>query len=86
MSTPDQPSTTFPLELDLSGLKCPLPVLRTRKALHGLEPGAALVVTCTDPLAAIDIPHLIREQGDALEGQEIRDGVLRFVIRRRGKA
>ncbi|MCJ2080384.1 sulfurtransferase TusA family protein [Methylobacterium sp. J-090] len=71
-----------PVELDLSGLKCPLPVLRTRKALHGLPAGATLAVLSTDPLAAIDIPHLVRGEGDALLGQERRGGAIRFVIRR----
>ncbi len=53
--------------LDLTGLKCPLPVLRTRKALKTLVAGERLEVHCTDPLAAIDIPNLIRETGDRLE-------------------
>jgi tRNA 2-thiouridine synthesizing protein A len=53
--------------LDLTGLKCPLPVLRTRKALKALAPGEFLEVRCTDPLAAIDIPNLIRETGDRVE-------------------
>jgi tRNA 2-thiouridine synthesizing protein A len=53
--------------LDLSGLKCPLPALKTRKALKSLMPGDRLEVRCTDPLAAIDIPHLIGEMGDRLE-------------------
>lgn len=70
------------LDLDLTGLKCPLPVLRTRKALRGLVPGAQLVVTCTDPLAAIDIPNMVREEGDRLEAQEASGGSLRFRIRR----
>lgn len=52
--------------LDLTGLRCPLPVLRTRKALKALAPGEQLEVHCTDPLAAIDIPNLIRETGDRL--------------------
>lgn len=52
--------------LDLSGLKCPLPALKTRKALQRLGPGDRLVVTCTDPMAAIDIPHLLLETGDTL--------------------
>jgi len=52
--------------LDLSGLKCPLPALKTRKALQRLDPGDSLVVTCTDPMAAIDIPHLLQETGDTL--------------------
>jgi len=56
--------------LDLSGLKCPLPALRTRKALNALAPGDRLEVRCTDPLAAIDIPHLIGATGDRLEAIE----------------
>ncbi len=56
-----------PTILDLSSLKCPLPVLRTRKALKTLPPGEQLEVHCTDPLAAIDIPNLIRETGDRIE-------------------
>lgn len=75
---------TEALELDLSGLKCPLPALRTRKALKGLAPGARLNVICTDPMAAIDIPNLIRETGDALEEQGERDGKLYFDIRKAG--
>jgi tRNA 2-thiouridine synthesizing protein A len=53
-------------ELDLSGLKCPLPALKTRKALTRLNAGDRLAVTCTDPWSAIDIPNLLRETGDKL--------------------
>ena len=68
------------VELDLSGLKCPLPVLRTRKALRGLGAGRILVVTCTDPMAMIDIPNLVRQEGARLASAE-RDGDrLRFRI------
>ncbi len=66
--------------LDLSGLKCPLPALRTRKALKALASGARLSVICTDPMSAIDIPHLLRETGDALTGQHEVDGKLTFEI------
>jgi len=51
-------------KLDLMGLNCPLPVLKTRKALKALTPGDLLQVHCTDPLAVLDIPNLIRETGD----------------------
>jgi len=54
-------------KLDLSGLKCPLPALKTRKALKSLTPGDWLEVRCTDPLAVIDIPHLVGVMGDRLE-------------------
>ena len=54
-------------KLDLSGPKCPLPALKTRKALKSLAPGHRLEVRCTDPLAVIDIPHLVGAVGDRLE-------------------
>jgi len=68
--------------IDLRGLKCPLPALRARKALSKMPAGDVLVVECTDPLAELDIPNLVRETGDALEARS-RDGdVLVFRIRK----
>ena len=69
--------------LNLRGLKCPLPALRTRKALAGLAAGDLLVVECTDPLAAIDIPNLLNQTGDALEKTNRVKKVLTFHIRKR---
>jgi tRNA 2-thiouridine synthesizing protein A len=68
--------------LNLRGLKCPLPALKTRKALSGVEPGSVIVIECTDPLAAIDIPNLLNETRDVLEAQTERDGALVFRIRK----
>ena len=70
------------IPLNLRGLKCPLPALKTRKALQGVAPGGVLVVTCTDPLAAIDIPNLVNETRNALEHQAAEDGTLVFRIRK----
>jgi tRNA 2-thiouridine synthesizing protein A len=70
--------------LDLRGLKCPLPALRARKALTRLGAGDALVLECTDPLAEIDIPNLVRETGDALESTERAGDVIVFRIRKAG--
>jgi tRNA 2-thiouridine synthesizing protein A len=67
---------------DLRGLKCPLPVLRTRKALAGMQAGDILVVTCTDPLAAIDIPTLLAQTGDILEAKHSEPGATTFRIRK----
>jgi len=72
-------------ELDLSGLKCPLPVLRTRKALRAMGPGERLHVICTDPLAGIDVPNLIRETGDILEEQKQDASRISFLIRKAGR-
>lgn len=68
--------------IDLRGLKCPLPALKTRKALSGLKEGEVIVVTCTDPLSAIDIPNLLRETGDVLEHSAREADLLTFRIRK----
>jgi tRNA 2-thiouridine synthesizing protein A len=69
--------------LNLRGLRCPLPALKTRKALTRLASGDRLVVECSDPLSAIDIPNLLRETGDTLEGNAQETGVYVFRIRKR---
>ncbi|MBV5268684.1 MAG: sulfurtransferase TusA family protein [Afipia sp.] len=67
-------------KLDLLGLKCPLPVIRTRKALRAMVPGQRIEVHCTDPLSVIDIPNLIRETGDRVEISERTDARIVFVV------
>jgi tRNA 2-thiouridine synthesizing protein A len=70
------------VELDLRGLRCPLPALRTERELRALQPGTRLCVLSDDPLAAIDIPHLCREGGHALVESESLAAHHRFVIAR----
>jgi tRNA 2-thiouridine synthesizing protein A len=73
------------MELDLRGLKCPLPVLRARKALAALAPGGELTLLATDPMAAIDIPHMCNQDGHTLLATDKPDTrTLRFQIRRGG--
>jgi tRNA 2-thiouridine synthesizing protein A len=67
-------------KLDLAGLKCPLPALKTRKALKSLKPGDRLEVHCTDPLSVIDIPNLIRETGDRVQITERAEHRIVFLI------
>jgi tRNA 2-thiouridine synthesizing protein A len=69
--------------LNLRGLKCPLPALKTRKALTRLAAGDELVVECTDPLSGIDIPNLLRETGDELIKADKQPKLLVFRIRKR---
>ena len=69
--------------MNLRGLKCPLPALRVRKALSGLKSGDVIVAECTDPLTVIDIPNLLRETGDTLDGKDEAEGLLTFRIRKR---
>jgi tRNA 2-thiouridine synthesizing protein A len=68
--------------LNLRGLKCPLPALRTRKALGQSQPGDILIVECTDPLSGIDIPNLLRQTGDTLEDSRKDKKLLTFRIRK----
>lgn len=67
-------------KLDLAGLKCPLPALKTRKALKSLAAGDRLEVLCTDPLSVIDIPNLVRETGDKVEITERSESRIVFLI------
>jgi tRNA 2-thiouridine synthesizing protein A len=67
---------------DLKGLKCPLPVLKTRKHMQSLAAGSLIAVETTDPLAVIDIPHFCQEDGHAMERSETIAGGHRFLIRK----
>jgi tRNA 2-thiouridine synthesizing protein A len=68
--------------MNLRGLKCPLPALRVRKKLSTLKSGDLIIAECTDPLTTIDIPNLLRQTGDMLEGKFETDGILTFLIRK----
>ena len=67
-------------ELDLTGLKCPLPVLHTQKALNEMCPGGRLKVIITDPMAAIDIPHFCTQKGHHLLEAVKQNNNLFFLI------
>lgn len=69
--------------LDVTGLLCPLPVLKARKRLEAMRPGHVLKVVATDPLSAIDMPHFCSEQGHALLEQKSECGNIIFRIRRK---
>jgi tRNA 2-thiouridine synthesizing protein A len=68
--------------VNLRGLKCPLPALKTRKLLSKMAAGELLIIECTDPLASIDIPNLMRETGDTIEASGKKGRVLTFRIRK----
>jgi tRNA 2-thiouridine synthesizing protein A len=68
--------------LNLRGLKCPLPALRTRKALGAMQAGDILIVECTDPLAGLDIPNLLNQTGDTLEQTRKEKRLITFRIRK----
>ena len=69
-----------PVVVDVRGLKCPLPVLKTARRMEGHAPGARFLVLTTDPMAAIDVPHFCSENGHRLLGRAQEGDVLRFEI------
>lgn len=68
---------------DLRGLKCPLPVIKTRKKLAAMASGMLIRVDTTDPLAVIDMPHFCNEDGHELVETEKTESGHRFLIRKR---
>jgi len=68
------------LYLDLRGLACPLPVLKTRKALQALPQGHRVLVEATDPLASVDIPHFVAAAGHRLVSAETTGSVFRCIV------
>ena len=70
--------------LDTSGLKCPLPVLKAKKALKAMDTGDRLTVVATDPGAMKDFHHFCEASGDTLVSASEDDGVLTFVISKAG--
>jgi tRNA 2-thiouridine synthesizing protein A len=69
--------------LDLKGLACPLPILKTRKALSGLPKGATLEVFATDPGSVPDFSAFCETTGNRMVEQDEANGVYRFVIEHR---
>ena len=69
-----------PLIVDTKGMKCPLPVLKARKALKALAPGATMQVLATDPGAVGDFQHFCQVTGCKLLSQRDENGVLVFEI------
>ena len=68
-------------ELDLKGLKCPLPVLRLRRYLRDhVEIGEQVQVLTTDPMSQIDIPHYCNEFDQKLISQDATDSGHVFIV------
>ena len=67
--------------LDAKGLNCPLPILKTKKALKDVPVGEALEVLSTDPGSVADFEAFCRTTGNQLVESSTDDGVYRFIIR-----
>lgn len=75
---------TDPVILDTKGLKCPLPVLKARKAMRDVPAGGVLRVLATDPGAVKDFDHFCKTTGCQLLAWREDEGVLVFDLRKAG--
>ncbi len=71
-------------ELDATGLKCPLPVLRAKKRLKDVDAGASMRVLATDPDAVADFEAFCAETGHAFVGWTKDGDILTITIRKSG--
>ncbi|WP_417316899.1 sulfurtransferase TusA family protein [Emcibacter sp.] len=71
-------------ELDVSGHKCPIPVLRLRKMLEISAPSSYIRVRATDEMTLLDIPHFCHQAGHKLEEQSEEDGEYIYLVRKCG--
>jgi tRNA 2-thiouridine synthesizing protein A len=75
-------SFSFDQELDCSGLACPMPILKTKKAVDGLQIGQVLKMIATDPGSLPDIQAWTSKTGHELVGHEEDAGKFTFYIKR----
>ena len=73
----------FDKELDARGLNCPLPILRTKKALNDMKSGELIRITATDPASVRDFEAFSRQTGNELVDKGESDGAFWFILKRR---
>lgn len=74
---------TIDREIDARGLKCPLPILRTKKALNDMKSGEVVRIVATDPGSVRDFEAFSRQTGNALLEHGASDGTFWFLLKRR---
>ncbi len=72
----------FDRDLDVQGLDCPLPILRTKQQLRDMQPGECLRVRATDPHSVIDFTGFCDRSPHALVDHRQADGVFTFWLRK----
>ncbi|MCK5717619.1 MAG: sulfurtransferase TusA family protein [Thiomargarita sp.] len=73
----------FAKELDASGLNCPLPILRAKKTLNGMESGQILRIIATDPGSVKDFEAFANQTGNELLESTEEGGKYVFFIKRK---
>ena len=76
-------ATAVKLELNCSGMNCPLPILKTKKAMDSLESGEVLKMISTDPGSANDMVAWANRTGNAIVGTEEHSGSFIFYVKKK---
>jgi tRNA 2-thiouridine synthesizing protein A len=74
--------SNFDEELDASGLNCPLPILRAKKSLAGLDAGKVLHIIATDPGSVKDFEAFSKQTGNPLLESKEEGGKFHFLIKK----
>jgi tRNA 2-thiouridine synthesizing protein A len=69
-------------ELDATGLNCPLPILRAKKTLAGMESGQVLRIVATDPGSVKDFDAFARQTGNELLASGEEEGKYTFMMKK----
>lgn len=75
-------STNATQSLDARGMNCPLPILRTKKALTTLNKGETLAIVSTDPGSVKDMQAFCKQTGNELVSSSTNQGEFEFLIRK----
>lgn len=73
----------FDRDLDVKGLNCPLPILRTKKTLAEMDSGQILRVQATDPGSLKDFPAFAKQTGNELLEQKEENKIFEFYLKRK---
>jgi len=76
-------SVTIVLSLDLKGLSCPMPIVKTAKAMKDLKPGDVIEVFATDPGSVPDFKAWSQSTGNPLLEYSQEGGVYRFIVKKK---
>jgi tRNA 2-thiouridine synthesizing protein A len=68
-------------EMDLRGLKCPLPALMARRALRSAASGSVVQIVTDDPMAPIDVPHMCRQENFEVISVTREGNIARMVLK-----
>jgi tRNA 2-thiouridine synthesizing protein A len=70
------------IELDLSGLRCPMPLLKTKQALNKMKPGQTVKVKATDPGSERDFQVFAEQSGHLLLNMHQENGVFLYLLQK----